>query len=570
MGQQFWLIAAAVFVSMLFVVLVVGYVAGGSYGDASRARASAEANSYAEHSGWLATGDAFGGYIQLLRYADDPEIRSSLTPSDIRTAAMRRVLELNTNRFSGLAVLSLDGQVLAATDGTMLDALSGDAFATVRANQGNANSDIVLPESGGSGYVEYATILVDPSGQKWAVLIARGAPDRLWLSTLAASIDGGRNVIINQQGQLAAGVPPEDLGRSWSGSDFGDGAIRTTVGGVDSICGLAAIASNTQIDHGWNVGSCLPASIVIASSGIGSRAILAGLFASAVGAAAVATLVYFLGQRSPVERELEPAVEEMDETLLPESEPQPIPVPPPNVDARTLIEAYELRSARLAGRVRDTVQARLLVASSRVDEALQLQEEDPALARVMLERASHELEDLNEHELRAMGQDLYPDLIRLGLPAALRALSKDLAGSMEIALVAEADSDSLDDESERAIEPEVRLVLYRFAREALRHFDEAGMAECSVHLEQSGGDLWLAVKGHGDPGTLDPALFRATELAAETYGGIFRLDIAHESVEAVVEFESGAPESAVEVEPEVPISGESEAGDGDQIQIEAA
>jgi hypothetical protein len=528
----------AVAATAILVAIGTSYLTERAHGRAAEDRASTEAASYAEHSGLLATGDAFGGYIQLLRYADDGEIRSKSTPSDVRTAALRRQLELNTNRFSALAVLTLDGGVVAATDGAMLDALSGSAYATVRANRGNANSDIILPGPGIPPYVDYATVLVDPAGEKWAVLVARGDPDRLWLSTLAASIDSGRNLIINRDGQIVAGIVGEELGSVWKGATFANDTIIARVDGVSVVCGLSAIAPNTQIDHGWNVASCLPTSAVLAGTTVTLSLVIAVILCVVLIAAfAIGTLLMLA---SPATARGEAAVAEIDAASVEEviategvrEAPTPIP---PNVDARMLIEAYEARNTRLALRLRESVQARLLVASSRVEEALALQDDDPPLARVMLERAGHELDDLNEHELRAMGQELYPDLVRLGLPAALRALRKDLAGELEVDVDVEGEADSLDEDSDRAIEPALRVVMYRLALDALRQFQESAPDRCSIVLRRSGGDLWLAVRAHGDVFGIAPSL-EAAALAVESYGGEFRFVTAPGSAEVIAEF----------------------------------
>ena len=135
-------------------------------------------------------------------------------------------------------------------------------FAETRANLNPANSDVILPQVGSRGYVEYSAPLREPDGSTWAILVARGDPERLFRSSLAATVDGGRNVIINSQGQFAAGVPEDLLGEPWRGSYVGDGGVRASIVGLDSICGLAPIGKDTQIDRGLNVASCLPTSLI--------------------------------------------------------------------------------------------------------------------------------------------------------------------------------------------------------------------------------------------------------------------------------------------------------------------
>ena len=543
-GPAFLVAATAVVVATALVAIAVSVTAERSYGERERTRAAAEALSVAEHSALLATGDAFSGYIQLLRDADDREVRAIGTPSDVRTAALRRLLELNTNRFSGLAVIGLDGRVVAATDGTMLDATVSPAFAAVRANQGNANSDIVLDPPGQPGHVDYASILIDDTGEKWGVLVARARADRLWQTTLSGTVDGGQNIIINREGQLAAGVPAGLLGQPWRGRGFTGGAIRAQVGGVDSVCGLGAIAPDTQIDHQWNVASCLPASTVLIGAGAGSRVWLTAIAAFIVAAVAGSALlrVFSRPAGAPIDMKVEADALEPEPESEPEVEPPaPEPAePPPNIDARTLISAYEERNARLAARVRESVQARLLVASSRVEEAVELHEESPDLARVMLERAASELDDLNERELRALGQELYPDLVRLGLPAALRALRKDVADLIEVEVAAAADADSVDDTSQRAIGTPRRILMYRLVLDAVRQFAEAGLESCTVTLSRGPSDLWLSVKGHGETEAPDEDSFAASALAAEAYGGKLTLDHAVDAVQVTIEFDEAA------------------------------
>jgi|CXWL01.1.fsa_nt_gi hypothetical protein len=539
--RQAVLAGAPLVIAAAVGILLVSFTLDRTHQSSVRHRAADEAASFGSHSGLLATGDAFGGYIQLLRVAGEPEIHNLATPSDIRTAALRRMLELNTNRFDGLVVVGLDGRVIAATDGTLLNAPASEAFSTVRANQGNANSDIVLEAAGKPGYVDYASILVDASGAKWGVLLARADPARLWRSTLAATIDGGSNVIISREGLLAAGAQLESLGTPWRGREFAGGTIRAQVGGVDSICGLSAIAANTQIDHGWNVASCLPAATVL---GVSSASSHLRLVAMVVLIAAGAALIAAKRTVAPLEAGIEgppvAAIVAEPGVIAEESLPQEPAEPAPNVDARTLIAAYESRNARLALRIRDSVQARLLVASSRVEEAVELQEEDPVLARTMLERAAYDLDQLNEHELRGLNQELYPDLIRLGLPAALRALRKDIADVMEVEIDADAGADSVDEDSTRAIGTPRRLLLHRLVLDALREFGDAGLEGCVISLRHTPSTLWLAVKGHGDGGRLDEAVFEAHALSVEAHGGSFTFVHADDATEVVVTFE-GAP-----------------------------
>jgi hypothetical protein len=258
-----WAMAvSAVVAAVAFVSVLTYYGAQEFSGGAADARASNEAMSFAAHSSRLATGDAFDGYIQILGYADDPVLTAKSSSADDRLQALQRLLYVNANKFTSLTVADRSGLILATTDGTITNARLSTAFSDTRANLAPANSDIVLPEAGGSGYVEYAALLRDTDGTAWAILLGRADPATLWKSTLAAAVDGGRNVIINSAGLFSAGVPDALLRQPWHGRPIGNGGVRADIAGVDSICGLAPIGKDTQIDRGLNVASCLPATLI--------------------------------------------------------------------------------------------------------------------------------------------------------------------------------------------------------------------------------------------------------------------------------------------------------------------
>jgi hypothetical protein len=541
-GPPLIIAVLAVFVSTVAVATVLSFAAERTYGAAARQRAADEATSSGEYIGWLATGDAFGGYIQLLRDAEDPNVRTGSTPSDQRTAALRRLLELNTNRFSGLAVVDLNGALVAATDTSMLDAALSEAYGAVRANRGNANSDIIVGEGG--SHVDYASILEDPVAGKWGVLVARAPVHQLWQTTLTASIDGGRAVIINREGLLAGGAPASEIAQPWRGRPWVGETIRSDIGGVDSICGLAPIARDTQIDHGWNVAACLPVATVLAGAGGGTL----GMGVVSVAVAIVVTVIAAVAMQlfpagaatgaSPDDLPDEDDERAVDAPAVIEESSSERPAPP--MDVRRLIESYEERSARLALRMRESVQARLLVASSRVEEAIELIEEDAPLADAMLRRAAQEIDDVNSHELRALGQELHPDLVRLGLPSALRALSRDLAEKIEIEVDADAEADSVDGGSGRAIEGGRRVALYRLVLDTVTMVRAAGIESCTVMVRRTVDGTWTEVRAHGDVSGIDTGALAAASFGIEAFGGRVAIEATGDSLEVVAEFGAGS------------------------------
>ncbi|HYM16094.1 MAG TPA: hypothetical protein VEZ14_11090 [Dehalococcoidia bacterium] len=611
---------------------------------AADTRASNEAKSFAQHSGTLATGDAFDGYIEMLRFADDPVVNAKASRPDARVSALRQMLYLNINKFSSLSVADRSGLVLASTDPTLTSVAQSATFAQTRANLSPANSDVVLAQPGKPGYIEYTAPLKDRDGTVWGVLVGRADPARIWRSTLGARVDGSRNVIINSDGLFAAGVPDSLLGQPWRGAAVGNGGVAATVAGVASICGLAPIGRDTQIDRGLNVASCLPTSVIQAEGGqaMGKQGlitlaaavlalVLGGGFLVVFGRGPAATAAATGGATGETPelrdadagatREAAPAavagvaaveaIPEAAETALdatdgtsetigragaqpaeasaaPEATAVAFEAGPMTVDVLALIEAYEQRNARLSERLRETVQARLLVAAAQVDEAYRLakaanagQETDEeeggqaAAADLLHARVMEELERLREQELRSIGQELHPALIRLGLPGALRSLAKELSEAITVTLEVDPSADSVGRSAGRAAIPAgQRLALYRFASESVRALTAAGADEGSLSLQREGTRLALRVSGVVDGDEIDPAAFAASALAAEAYGGAvtvsrdggvatLAMELPAAEAEALPEVDLAAFEAALTAEEVAETSSENPVTDAD-------
>lgn len=574
--------------AVAFVAAITYFGAAAFSERAADDRASGEARSFAQHSGTTATGEAYAGYLQILRYADDPLVRTRATAAPAREAAMQQLLYLNTNRMEALAVVDRTGLVLARTDDSIAAVRESEAFQKTRAHLGPANSDIVLPE-GAEPYVEYTAPLRDPDGTIWAFLYARVRPQRLWTATLAASVDGSRNVIINAEGRYAAGVPADLVGQPWRGVPLDGGAVRAHIAGAATICGLGAIGRNTQIDHGWNVASCLPASLVHAEANdaMGEQrlltlaaAVLAVVLAGGVlrvllapqpddatptaalapasieGDGVVGAIAEPQVQETPAPEAAGPASEliepaeadagpasEIDPTKV-ESVPTPIVIAP-DVDALALIDAYERRNAALAERLRETVQARLMLAMAHADEAFRLatsgDAEAAAEAASLHQRAVEEMEELRERDLRAIGQNLHPGVVRLGLPAALRTLRKDLAGRIDVNLDIDPASDRV---GGGAIDAARRTLVYRIARDATDALAAGGAPSARVDIARDGDDLRLLIESPVRAFDLDA--LTAHTLAVHAYGGTLTAAVADSEVRIAVVLPAPIAETADE------------------------
>lgn len=579
-------------IAVAVVAVAIGFIAAVSYysarefsGRAADTRASNEAMSFAAHSARLANGDAFSGYIQILRYAEDPVVTAKYAEPNARQNALQQLLYLNTNKFDSLTIADRTGIIFATTDSRIATMQGSVTFAETRANLSPANSDIMLPEAGKPGYVEYTAPLRDVDGSIWGILVGRADPARLWRETLLAGVDGGQNVIINNSGQYAAGVPDELLRLPWHGQPLPNGAVRASIAGVDSICGLAPIGKDTQIDRGLNVASCLPASIIQAeqNDATGKQALIT-LAAAVLAIVAAAALLRVAWRRAlaaggapaaPLDARVAPiavveavveagpvveepaAVEEAEAAPVPELEPV-VQLPPPDIDAVTLIDAYEARNARLAGRLREQLQAKLLIATTQADEAYKLMGADDELSSGLHAKAMSELETLREREIRSIGQELYPGLVRLGLPGALQAMKRELADVIDVRLEVDPSADSVSSAHGRAVLGSgIRLVLHRFVVEAVRTLALAGASECVVALEREGLHLTLRVSGRpADGEVVDPEALAANAISIEAYAGT--LEIGESAAGIVMTARAPAPPVT-----EAPLAEAGEGNEGD-------
>jgi hypothetical protein len=529
--------------ALAFLAALTYYASGTFTGQAADRRGAAEAQSLARLSGRLATADAYNAYLEMLRYAADPAVRAPATRPDVRRAAMQQLLYVNTNNLSTLIVADRSGLVIASTDPAILDVRDSTAFQDARSTFVASNSDVIFPPDGGRGYVDFATPLTDAAGTTWAILVGRADPARLWAPMLLSQADASRSVVISGDGRIAAGVPDPLLGRPWQGQPLPGDSVRTPIDGHDSICGLSPIGQGSRIDRGFTVATCLPASVIEGEQrrALDRQAIVtaAGLVLALVLAAAA---LVFANRRprpllmlaAPHDGEAEERPEAAEPMAPPPSEPDgpptgaEAPAMPPavDVDAAALIEAYERRNERIAELLREDLRARLLVSGTQAAEAFRRASPDDDEAVSLHAQALEELEGVRDRELRRIEQELYPAVVRLGLPNALKALRRDLAGDIDLTLELDPLADALDeDEGRAAIDVPRRVVLYRFVLETARALAEAGATSAFVTLSRRDGEISLCVTS-AEASVEEPA-FDASRLALEAYGGGLELSTEH-------------------------------------------
>jgi signal transduction histidine kinase len=246
-----------------------------------------------------------------------------------------------------------------------------------------------------------------------------------------------------------------------------------------------------------------------------------------------------------------------------------------SVDAVELIRAYEDRNARLGGQLRDSIKARLLIVASQEEEAFRLAGADDELAEKLHSSAMEELERVREAELRALGDELHPDVVRLGLPAALKALRRDLADVIAVRLDIDPRADPLGPATgQRAFDVPRRLVVYRFAHDAVRLLAAAGASACTLTLVRTDHGASLSIEGSvDDDAALDAQALHPTRIALDAYGS--ELALGHQADRVVLSanmplpaFEGGGDDAYEDFDAPIDIA-EEDAG-VDQLEARVA
>lgn len=276
-------------------VSVAAYLAVARGPSAGVGRLADEALSLSGHSAYVATSEAYARDIAILRLAEDPALRSD-DPAG-RAASLRRLLEQPSNMFDSLAVIGPDGRVLATTDPAIVDVHASAAFLVALAQRTVASSALP-PQDGAPPMADYAVPLANADGSVAGVLLARTSAARLWPLTLATTIDGSRNLIVDADGNVIAGGPAGAAGRPWRAQPDARGTVRTELDGAAAICGVGVIGEGTPLDVGWRVASCLPASLAAASGDMSLRRYILTTATAAGVAVVIAAVVLYVVARA--------------------------------------------------------------------------------------------------------------------------------------------------------------------------------------------------------------------------------------------------------------------------------
>ncbi len=126
-----------------------------------------------------------------------------------------------------------------------------------------------------------------------------------------------------------------------------------------------------------------------------------------------------------------------------------------------------------------------------------------AEAAQLLNQVRGELQRLQDKEIRGLSHRLHPSIVRVGVSASMRSLRDQFGKLMPVKLTLDEMLVSSEKERPALLPPELRLVLYRVAEEALNNVvKHAEATEASVTVEYQAGErvtLTVADNGKGIP-----------------------------------------------------------------------
>jgi signal transduction histidine kinase len=160
---------------------------------------------------------------------------------------------------------------------------------------------------------------------------------------------------------------------------------------------------------------------------------------------------------------------------------------------------HEETRKEVAGLLHGRVQSRLVVLGHWLKDCEGQLKENNGQALSSLEEANKLLREIRDQELRAITRQLYPSIIRTGLPSALNSLADRFRSMFSIDVHVDKAMSELDSPMNPRLGESLRLTLYRVAEEALSNVAkhaQAGEVWVSLGLSHD-TDIVLVVRDNG-------------------------------------------------------------------------
>ncbi len=166
-----------------------------------------------------------------------------------------------------------------------------------------------------------------------------------------------------------------------------------------------------------------------------------------------------------------------------------------------VLMVHEQTRKDVAGLLHGRVQSRLVVLGHWLKTCQDQLKDGPKEAMESLEQADKLLREIRDEEIRSITRQLYPSIIRTGLPSALNSLADRFRSMFTVELDVDEKMAELESPVKPSLDESLRLTLYRVAEEALSNVAKHAQAqEAWVTLTLSPSkEVRLVVRdnGHG-------------------------------------------------------------------------
>lgn len=167
--------------------------------------------------------------------------------------------------------------------------------------------------------------------------------------------------------------------------------------------------------------------------------------------------------------------------------------------SRRLVEAQEAFHREMADYLHGHVQSKLVALALSISLCQKTLRSDTNAASFMLERIQEDLKRIQDDDLRRVGRELYPAIIKIGLAPAIQSLVDRFKGLIDIELVIGPEVAALDQPNSTGLPENLRLGIYRVAEEAITNvLKHAQASRVRVSLVREGADhLRVSVTDNG-------------------------------------------------------------------------
>ena len=165
-----------------------------------------------------------------------------------------------------------------------------------------------------------------------------------------------------------------------------------------------------------------------------------------------------------------------------------------------MVVVHEQTRKEIAGLLHGRVQSRLIVLGHWLKECQERLKDRPQEAAEKLANATELLKDIRDHELRSIARQLYPSIIRTGLPSILSSLADRFQTVFDVQTDVDRKLVEIEGSSGPGLDEQLRLTFYRVAEEALSNaakYAQAREAKIRAYLSPS-FEVVLEVEDDGE------------------------------------------------------------------------